>query len=224
MNEVSILDIISPVMIGPSSSHTAGAVRLGLLAKNIYQKDIKKVKIILYNSYAKTGLGHGSDKGLLAGLLGFRVDDTIIKDIFNSYVASKLDYIFEFEESFTRHPNAVDFIFYNNDNIDLTISAKSVGAGEIEVDKINNFEVNINGKYNSIILILKDTVGEITKVTDIIQRHSVNIASLNCNRKTRGKTGFCCILLDSDINKNIIEEIKKSINPYFIRYVKKLES
>ena len=82
MNEASILDIISPVMVGPSSSHTAGAVRIGLLARNIYGDDIEKVKIILYNSYAQTGLGHGTDKGIIAGLLGFSVDNTIIKDIF----------------------------------------------------------------------------------------------------------------------------------------------
>ena len=82
MQEKSILDIISPIMAGPSSSHTAGAVRIGLLIRNIFAQEIKRVKIILYNSYAQTGTGHGTDKGIIAGLLGFSVDSTKIKDIF----------------------------------------------------------------------------------------------------------------------------------------------
>ncbi len=219
MNEISILDIISPIMVGPSSSHTAGAVRIGLLAKNIYEKEIKKVKIILYNSYAKTGPGHGTDKGIIAGLLGYSVDNTIIKDIFKTPEASKLEYSFEFEESFTHHPNSVEFIFD-----DMTISAKSIGGGEVEVDKINNFSLSINGKYNVLVLVVKDEPSILSKITNIIQKNNINIASISCDRYARGKNTSCCIALDGNIQKTAIEEIKKSVNPCLIRYVQKLEN
>ena len=111
MKQSSLFDAILPIMIGPSSSHTAGAVRLGLLAKNIYDNKIFKITFRLYNSYAQTGFGHGTDKGLLAGVLGFGVDDVRIKDIFNHSQAKEINYSFEYKEDFNRHPNAVDFIF-----------------------------------------------------------------------------------------------------------------
>ena len=102
MKQTSIIDIISPVMVGPSSSHTAGAVRLGLLAKNIYNEIPDKVVFKLYNSYAQTGKGHGTDKGLLAGVLGLSVDDVQIKDIFDSEISKEFQYEFQFYEDFNR--------------------------------------------------------------------------------------------------------------------------
>mgnify|MGYP004584377507 CR=1 FL=1 len=113
MKQSSLFDAIAPIMIGPSSSHTAGAVRLGLLAKNIFDDELKKVTFKLYNSYAQTGFGHGTDKGLLAGVLGFSVDDKRIKNVFNLPEVQKIQYNFEYLEDFNRHPNAVDFIFEN---------------------------------------------------------------------------------------------------------------
>ena len=104
MKQSSLFDAIAPIMIGPSSSHTAGAVRLGLLAKNIYDNPIKKVTFTLYNSYAKTGFGHGTDKGLLAGVLGFGVDDVRIKNVFDLPEAKEVEYHFEYREDFNRHP------------------------------------------------------------------------------------------------------------------------
>lgn len=220
MNETSILDIISPIMVGPSSSHTAGAVKIGLLARNIYGAKIKNVKITLYNSYAQTGIGHGSDKGILAGLLGFKVDDTIIKDIFNSLEASKIKYRFEYEENFAYHPNAVDINFVGE--IEMKITAQSIGGGEVLITKINDFDVKINGKFNSIILIIEDTIGYISKITSIIQKYNINIATINCERKAKGQNATCCICLDSDISDNALIEIREEINPKLLRYIHKL--
>ena len=117
MHQSSIIDIISPIMAGPSSSHTAGAVRLGLLARNIYKAKPQKVTFKLYNSYALTGKGHGTDKGLLAGILGFSVADERIKTVFDTVEAKEIDYSFEFLQDFNRHPNAVDFIFEGDLNL-----------------------------------------------------------------------------------------------------------
>lgn len=155
MNKVSIIDIVSPVMVGPSSSHTAGAVRLGLLTGNIYGSVPKRIVFKLYNSYALTGKGHGTDKGLLAGILGLGVDDEKIKNIFCTDEAKNIDYKFEFYENFNRHPNAVDFVIDDK----MTLCGDSVGAGEIRITKINNFSVNgeLTKKCLSELSKLKDT-------------------------------------------------------------------
>ena len=117
MKKTTLFDIISPIMIGPSSSHTAGAVRLGLLAKNIYKNKPRKVTFKLYNSYAHTGKGHGTEKGLLAGVLGLSVDDRRIKDIFDSELAKTIQYEFQYADNFKQHPNAVEMTFEGDTKI-----------------------------------------------------------------------------------------------------------
>lgn len=220
MRQPSIIDIISPVMAGPSSSHTAGAVRLGLLAKNIYNSKPDKVIFKLYNSYALTGKGHGTDKGLLAGVLGLSVDNEKIKNVFE--LPKSFDYEFEFYEDFNRHPNAVDIIFEGD--LNLNVSGNSIGAGEIEITKINNFSVNLTGKYNTILLVYNDIPGVISKVTGIIQDDKVNIASLHCDRSGKGKEASMCICIDGELSKNCLKSIDNLSNMYMVRYIRKLES
>ena len=219
MRQTSIMDIISPIMVGPSSSHTAGAVRLGLLVKNIYNGTPTQITFKLYNSYANTGKGHGTDKGLLAGFLGLSVDDIRIRDIFNMDIVKNLNYNFEFLEDLDRHPNAVDFIIKGNTL--LNISGKSIGAGEVVIDKIDDFSVSLNGKYNTLFLIYKDVPGMISRVTSLIP---VNIAALNCDRYAKGEDASMCISLDGDLPTDIINAITNLPNIYLARYVKKLES
>ena len=222
MRQSSLLDIISPIMVGPSSSHTAGAVRLGLLAKNVYDSPIEKITFKLYNSYAHTGKGHGTDKGLLAGVLGLSVDDVRIRDIFNSDIAKSIDYKFEYYNDFNRHPNAVDFIFEGKNK--MQISGDSIGAGEIAIRKINEFSVKFTGKYNTLLLVYKDVTGMISKVSTIIQAENVNIASLHCDRSGKGETASMCICLDGDLEKNAIDKIKEINHLDMVRYVRKLEN
>jgi len=222
MKQSSLFDIISPIMVGPSSSHTAGAVKLGLLSRNIYGNTPKKITFKLYNSYALTGRGHGTDKGLLAGVLGFPVDDIRIKTIFELPEAKEIDYNFEFLEDFNRHPNAVDFIFEGAQR--MTISGNSVGAGNVEIVNINNFAVNLSGEYNSLVLIYKDKRGILSKVSGIIQNEGVNIASLTCERMAKGEEASMCMCLDSALNYSIVEKIKRIDDVYLVRHVGKLES
>lgn len=222
MHQSSIIDIISPVMIGPSSSHTAGAVRLALLASHVYNSPIKKITFKLYNSYALTGKGHGTDKGLLAGVLGLGVDDTRIKNIFNSETAKNIDYKFEFLEDFNRHPNAVDFIFEGD--LDMKISGESIGAGEVVIRKINEFSVKFTGKLNTLLLVYKDAPGMISKVSTLIQDKNINIASLHCDRYAKGQDASMCICIDGELNEDIINKCEKFKDVYIVRYIKKLES
>ena len=223
MKQSSLFDAIAPIMIGPSSSHTAGAVRLGLLARNIFNDEIKKITFKLYNSYAQTGFGHGTDKGLLAGVLGLSVDDKRIKNIFNLPDAQNINYSFEYLEDFNRHPNAVDFII-EKDNQKMLISGDSVGAGNIRITKINEFSVNLAGDYNSLILNYKDVTGMISKVTEIIQNENINIASLICERNAKGEDASMCICVDGELNNDIIEKIKQIPDIYFVRNIFKLEN
>ena len=219
MRQSSIMDIISPIMVGPSSSHTAGAVRLGLMARNVYNAPVKKITFRLYNSYALTGKGHGTDKGLLAGILGLSVDDTRIKNIFDSDIAKQIDYKFEYKEDFNRHPNAVDFIF--DGNLSMQVSGDSIGAGEIVITKIDNFSVNLTGKYNTLLLVYKDVPGLISRVTKLI---GVNIASLQCDRYAKGDDASMCICLDGEVDKALIDTISNFDDVYMVRYIKKLEN
>ena len=223
MKQSSLFDAIAPIMIGPSSSHTAGAVRLGLLARNIFNDEIKKITFKLYNSYAQTGFGHGTDKGLLAGVLGLSVDDKRIKNICNLPDAKNINYSFEYLEDFNRHPNAVDFII-EKDNQKMLISGDSVGAGNIRITKINEFSVNLAGDYNSLILNYKDVTGMISKVTEIIQNENINIASLICERNAKGEDASMCICIDGNLNNAMIEKIKQIPDIYFVRNVSKLEN
>ena len=222
MRQSSIIDIISPVMAGPSSSHTAGAVRLGLLARNVYNAKPDKITFKLYNSYALTGKGHGTDKGLLAGILGFSVDDVRIKNVFETEKAKNLNYEFEFLQDFNRHPNAVDFIFEGG--LNLTVSGDSIGAGEIVLTKINNFSVNLDGKYNTLLVVYEDVPGVISAVTRIIQEDNVSIASLHCDRSGKGKDASMCICLDGELSKRCLHAVSELKNMYIVRYIKKLES
>ncbi len=222
MKQRSLFDVISPIMTGPSSSHTAGAVRLGLLARNIYKDIPSKITFRLYNSFAQTGKGHGTDKGLLAGLLGFNVDSENIKNIFNLSIIQNIDINYEYEQNLDRHPNAVDFILEGS--INMIISGNSVGAGNVEIVKIDDFATKISGEYNTLILFYKDKPGMISKVSTLIQKENINIASLDCDRNARGKTASMCICLDGEIPQNIISEIEKIEDVYFVRNVRKLEA
>ncbi len=214
----TLLDVISPIMVGPSSSHTAGAVRIGLMAREIFNAEIKKVHFRLYNSFATTGKGHGTDKALLAGILGWGVDDIRIKNIFDNDYG--IEYEYEFIEDTNKPPNAVRIII----NDKMTIRAESVGSGEIAVTNINGFNVRITGHYNSLLMIYQDLPGVISKVTDLIQRKGVNIASLHCDRDIKGGNASMYIELDSEIDTEIINNVKNIECIYFATGIRKLKS
>ena len=221
MKQKSLFDVISPIMVGPSSSHTAGAIRLGLLARNIYNSEFNEITFNLYNSYAKTGKGHGTDKGVLAGILGYAVDNTDIKNIFESDVAKKIKYKFNLLEDINRHPNAVDFIIKGKFNME--IQGDSIGAGEIRITNINGFSVKLSGEYNTLLLMYKDKPGMLSTVTGMIQDLNINVATLSCDRSSKGGDASMCIALDSEVPQEIVKKMEKLDDVYWVRNIKKLD-
>ena len=217
MEQKSLFSVISPIMVGPSSSHTAGAVRLGLMARNIYKNDFKKVKFVLYNSFATTGFGHGTDKGLLAGLLGYSVDDSRIKNIFE--ITKDIEYKYEYVQDISRHPNSVDIIIDN----EMTISGDSIGAGEIRINSIDGFATDINGVYDTLLLMYKDKPGMISTVSDLIQKKNINIASLHCGRSSKGGTATMYLALDAPIGEDVVENVKQIRDVFFVTNIGKLK-
>lgn len=217
MEQQSLFSVISPIMVGPSSSHTAGAVRLGLMARNIYKDTFKKVKFVLYNSFATTGFGHGTDKGLLAGLLGYSVDDSNIKNIFN--IVNDVEYSYEYVQDISRFPNSVDIIIDDK----MKISGNSVGAGEIVISSIDSFNVSINGHYDTLLMFYKDKPGMISTVGNIIQKHKINIATLHCDRNSKGGVASMCIELDLPAGEDIVKKVREIKDVFFVTNIRKLK-
>ena len=218
MNQKGLFDVISPIMVGPSSSHTAGAVRLGLMAKNIYSKPIKKVDFTLYNSFAQTGFGHGTQKALFAGILGYPVYDKRIKNIFD--IVKDTKYSFSFAEDLSRHPISVDIVI----NDEMKISGNSIGAGEIKIIEINGFSVSISGTYHTILLMYKDKPGMISTVSKIIQSENINIASLHCDRNEKGGTASMYIALDAYAPDSVVKSIANMEDVYYTTQIRKLDA
>lgn len=218
MNQKGLFDVISPIMVGPSSSHTAGAVRLGLMAKNIYSKPIKKVDFTLYNSFAQTGFGHGTQKALFAGILGYPVYDKRIKNIFD--IVKDTKYSFSYAEDLSRHPNSVDIVI----NDEMKISGNSIGAGEIKIIEINGFSVSISGTYHTILLMYKDKPGMISTVSKIIQSENINIASLHCDRNEKGGTASMYIALDAYAPDSVVKSIANIEDVYYTTQIRKLDA
>ncbi len=221
MKYISIFDIVGPIMVGPSSSHTAGAVRLGYLARKVYNQKPDYVKFTLYNSFAKTGKGHGTDKGLLGGILEFDVDDTRIRDAKKIAQKQKISFEFDIADDASRHPNSVDILF-SGDNT-MKISGNSLGAGEVQITEINDFKVDLRGDLPTLLLIYKDQPGVIWKVTKVIQQADINIASLNCDRMAKGQEASMSICLDSVVPDKVIEKIKNLSDMYLVRNIEPLK-
>lgn len=217
----SLFDIIGPVIIGPSSSHTAGAVKLGLLAKKIYKDTPQKVKFVLYNSYAKTGKGHGTDKGLVAGVLGMKLDDPTIKNAFEIARKNNLEYEFEYVDDFSRHPNSVDIIFEKP--FPLIVKGDSIGGGEVIITAINDYNTDIKGEYYTLVLIYKDKPGMVYNVSNLIQKEKVNIASLYCDRSIKGEEASMCIALDSPLSEETLNSLANLEDMFLFRSIEALK-
>jgi L-serine dehydratase len=205
---VSLLDIIGPVMVGPSSSHTAGACRLGLLARGLVGGTPERAKIELHGSFARTGEGHGTDKAIVAGLMGFRPDDDRIRRALEIAEHEGLDYKFEKttldEEA---HPNTVRMTLERGDR-SATMVGSSLGAGRVLVTEIDSFPVEVSGNYHTIVLVAEDIRGSIAKIATLLADDGINIATLRLTRQKKGGDAFMVIEVDEYPDERIRDHIR----------------
>lgn len=211
---MNIFDIIGPVMIGPSSSHTAGAVRLGNLARHILGEEPKKARIILYNSFASTGKGHGTDRALVAGILGFLPDDERIRTSFEEAKKAGLEYeLVDGGSKEKLHPNTAEFFLEGPENTTRVVGA-SVGGGRVMVSSIDGFKTEFSGEYHTVITIHKDIPGIISSVTSCLSKKNINIAQMRVFRESRGEKALMIIEADEILPEGIKEELER-INGIF---------
>ena len=197
---VSLLDIIGPVMVGPSSSHTAGACRLGLLARALAGGTPQSALIELHGSFARTGEGHGTDHALVGGLLGFRPDDDRLRDALE--IAEREGLAFRFEKTTLDgedvHPNSVRMTLERGtDRVQLR--GASLGAGRILVNEIDGFPVEVGGALHTVVIIAEDKPGSISRITGVLAEDGINIATLRLTRKSRGGDAFIVIQCDDPV-------------------------
>lgn len=210
MKELSVFDIIGPCMIGPSSSHTAGALRIALLARKMVKGGVRRVTFTLYGSFARTYHGHGTDRALVAGILGFQTEDVRIKDSFSEADKAGLEYDFIIDkETKMPHPNTVD-ILLEGDSGRASVRGESIGGGEAVITRINGVEVSFNGEYSTIVIEQKDERGVLAYITRCLSDFGVNIAFSKLFREERGKTAYTIIEADNEITEAMAEKLEEN--------------
>lgn len=205
---MGVFDMVGPVMIGPSSSHTAGAARLGKMVRNILGENPVEATIYLYGSFARTYKGHGTDKALAAGLLDFSAEDPRIRDALQIAEQSGLKITFRTAEAIGYHPNTAKFELLGVSGKKLTVVGASIGGGKIVASKINDFDVEITGEYFTLIAIYPDKPGVIAAVSQMLARYEVNIAFMKVSRQQKGEQALMIVQTDQNINAEALLAIK----------------
>ena len=209
---MNIFDIIGPVMIGPSSSHTAGAVRLGrVVNKLIDERPLKKVEITLSGSFAQTYKGHGTDKALLAGIMGYKSYSPEIRDALSIAESRGISYIFKTENIKGAHPNTALIHYYLEDGSEGSMQGASIGGGNILVNRINGMNVEFNGENNTILVMHEDKPGVIASVTNMMhwEHAELNISNFHLSRQEKGGDAIMTIEIDNQPPDTLVDDIRK---------------
>ncbi|MBQ7919183.1 MAG: L-serine ammonia-lyase, iron-sulfur-dependent subunit beta [Lachnospiraceae bacterium] len=193
---MSLFDILGPVMVGPSSSHTAGAVRIGYIARVLLGCKPVSADLALHGSFAATGKGHGTDRALVAGLLGMKPDDMRIPDSFRIAKEEGLAFSFEEVQIPGAHPNTVLLFLRGEDGKELEVQASSIGGGRIMINKIDGIDVNCSGELPTLIIHNLDQPGLVAKVTTRLSEKNINVATMQIFRDKRG--GFAVMVIETD--------------------------
>ena len=209
---ISIFDVAGPVMIGPSSSHTAGAARLGRIARNICHASFQHVSFGLYGSFAKTYKGHGTDLALLAGILDIHESDERLPKSFDYARKAGITYDFyevNLEEAGLEklHENSVSISFYNGKELVCNVVGSSVGGGRIRIVQINDFSVDVIAELPTLIIRHWDEKGIIKEIAGVLAGHDLNIGTMKLSRQSRGETACCVIEMDETISDEVVMEL-----------------
>ncbi|MDO4530496.1 MAG: L-serine ammonia-lyase, iron-sulfur-dependent subunit beta [Bacillota bacterium] len=209
---LQVFDIIGPIMIGPSSSHTAGAVRIGKYARSVLGKTPVKAVIRFSGSFAKTYKGHGTDKAVIAGILGMDTDDGRIRNSMQIATEEGLDFTFIEEDIDGAHPNTAEITLTDAEGITARIQGASIGGGNIVINKINDTEVSISGKSDTLVIPHDDVPGMIAVVTNILAEKGVNVHGFSLGRDRKGGIAVMTIEIDGNIDESINEAIMECPN------------
>jgi len=201
---MGLLDVIGPVMVGPSSSHTAGACRLALLARHTLLNPPTKAVLTLHGSFAKTAKGHGTDRALAAGLLGFFPDDPRIPGALELAPREGLDLVFETKDLGDVHPNTVR-IGLENAEEHVQVTGSSLGGGLVRVFRVNDFELSFTGAHHTLLLEHTDKPGVIATVARVLADDEVNIATLHCARRKRGGEAMMSLEIDRRLSQYALD-------------------
>ncbi len=197
---MNVFDVIGPVMIGPSSSHTAGAVRLGLITQALLGEPVIDAVIELHGSFARTYRGHGTDKAIVGGLLGIETDDERIRNSMDIASSQGLFYRFEVVELKDAHPNTAIIEVTGQSGKSVSVLGSSVGGGNILIRRINHLGVEVTAQYETIIVAHTDTPGAVAAVTDLLAKQLINIAQMKVYRSNRGGEAMMVIETDQTID------------------------
>jgi len=223
MGKSNVFDLVGPIMVGPSSSHTAGAVRLGKMARKILGADLVEGKIYLHGSFAETGKGHGTNLALVAGLLGMDPDDERIPQALE--LAKEHSIIIHFEKADLGdvHPNTVKFELIGTMGRRVEVMGSSIGGGRIVILAIDNFQVEIMGDYPTLAILHKDFPGVVAQVTSLLAAAQVNIAHMKVSREKRGAQALIILETDQEIDAAALALIRKLPNVYQTMLIEPLE-
>ncbi len=208
---ISIFDVIGPNMVGPSSSHTAGAVAIALLVKKMFNGPIRRAEFVLYGSFAKTYKGHGTDRALLGGILGFETDDLRIKDSFKLAEECGLEYVFKADEKETEvHPNTVEIHVQGEEGMAMSVRGVSLGGGKVKIVKINGIDVDFTGEYSTLVIRHQDYPGVVAYIATCLSERNVNIAFMRLFRERKGATAYSVVESDEEIPQELLDKLGKN--------------
>ena len=202
---MDLFDVVGPIMVGPSSSHTAGAVRMGYVAGCLLGEPVRKAEILLYGSFYATGEGHGTRKAIVAGLLGMKPDDTRIPDSLAIAAEQEIDITFGEAQLKEAHPNSVELILRGVSGRTLEIVGESLGGSRINIARIDGIATNFSGDYPTLVVHNLDQPGHVTEVTSMLAHKSVNIATMQLYRNSRGGEAVMVLECDQEIPRDSIK-------------------
>ena len=209
MGKSNVFDLLGPIMVGPSSSHTAGAVRLGLMARKILGEEPVEGTIMLHGSFAKTGKGHGTNLALVAGLLGMVPDDERIPEAPKIAEERGLKFKIETVDLGDVHPNTVKFVLLGKTRGHVQVVGSSIGGGTILIREINDFQVEIRGDYPTLVILHQDVPGVVAQVTLLLGTAQINIARMLVSREKKGAQALMVLETDQTIEDSVLDLMRK---------------
>jgi L-serine dehydratase len=213
---VSLFDILGPVMVGPSSSHTAGACRLGLMARAILGGPPDRARIALHGSFAATGEGHGTHRALVGGLIGIVPDDLRLRTAYDEAKNNGLDWEFdEVDLGDDAHPNTAVIELERStaggaadDTERVKVRGASIGGGRIEITEVDDFPVSLTGAYHTLVVLARDEPGTIMTITGMLAAEHINLATMRVDRTGRRKDALMTIEADAPIPDHVLDELR----------------